>query len=101
MYNLHSEKGNTHYLPHSITISNTQRCSSNGRVVDARGQRVNYYPEVPSVLKKLTREGYDLGVASRTSEIEGAYQLLDVLGWDEYFKYKEIYPGSKVTHFNK
>ncbi|KMQ96579.1 magnesium-dependent phosphatase 1-like protein [Lasius niger] len=47
----------------------------------------------------LLEEGYELGVASRTSEIKGAKQLLDLFGWKKYFKYVEIFPGSKVTHF--
>ncbi|XP_078041081.1 magnesium-dependent phosphatase 1 [Augochlora pura] len=69
-------------------------------IVDAHGQKINYYKEVPDVLKKLTNEGYELGVASRTSEITGANQLLKLFNWEKYFKYKEIYPGSKVKHFS-
>lgn len=71
------------------------------KVVDARGHTVRYYSCVPDVLKKLSEEGYELGVASRTSEIKGAKQLLDLFGWKRYFKYVEIFPGSKVTHFSK
>lgn len=56
---------------------------------------------MPDILKQLSNEGYELGVASRTSEIQGAKQLLNLFNWDKYFKYKEIYPGSKVTHFSK
>ncbi|CAK9797292.1 Magnesium-dependent phosphatase 1 [Anthophora quadrimaculata] len=70
-------------------------------VVDSHGQTIRYYKEVPEVLKHLSEEGYELGVASRTSEIQGAKQLLHLFNWDRYFKYKEIYPGSKVTHFSK
>ncbi|XP_050312106.1 magnesium-dependent phosphatase 1-like isoform X2 [Anthonomus grandis grandis] len=72
----------------------------NGDVLDAHGSKVKFYPEVPGVLKSLKEEGYELGVASRTGEIKGANQLLDLFGWDKYFTYKEIFPGSKVTHFN-
>lgn len=70
-------------------------------VVDSRGQIIRYYKEVPDVLKHLYEEGYELGVASRTSEIQGAKQLLNLFNWDKYLKYKEIYPGCKVTHFSK
>ncbi|KAH0626143.1 hypothetical protein JD844_000936 [Phrynosoma platyrhinos] len=38
---------------------------------------------------------------SRTSEIQGATQLLDLFGINLYFRYTEIYPGSKVTHFQR
>ncbi|KOC67394.1 Magnesium-dependent phosphatase 1 [Habropoda laboriosa] len=70
-------------------------------VVDFDGQTIRYYKEVPEVLKHLSEEGYELGVASRTSEIQGAKQLLNLFNWEKYFKYKEIYPGSKLTHFSK
>ncbi|PSN41720.1 Magnesium-dependent phosphatase 1 [Blattella germanica] len=72
-----------------------------GNVVDTTGSKIKYYPEVPSVLEKLQKDGYDLGIASRTSEIEGANQLLKLFDWDKYFKYKEIYPGRKVAHFSR
>ena len=70
-------------------------------VVDSYGQMIRYYKEVPDVLKHLSENGYDLGAASRTSEIEGAKQLLSLFDWEKYFKYIEIYPGCKVTHFTK
>lgn len=62
---------------------------------------MKFYPEVPNVLKTLHKSGYLLGVASRTSEIDGAKELLKLLNWDKYFTYKEIYPGCKVTHFER
>jgi len=37
----------------------------------------------------------------RTEDPPAAKELLRVLDIDEYFSYKEIYPGSKVTHFKK
>ena len=56
---------------------------------------------MPTLLEKLHNEGYVLAVASRTSEVAGANQLLRHFGWDKYFTYKEIYPGCKITHFNR
>lgn len=70
------------------------------KIVDSHGHTIRHYPDVPDVLKRLSEEGYELGVASRTSEIKGAKQLLDLFGWKKYFKYVEIFPGSKVTHFS-
>ncbi|XP_016914457.1 magnesium-dependent phosphatase 1-like [Apis cerana] len=70
-------------------------------IIDSHGQIIKYYKEVPDVLKYLYEEGYELGIASRTSEIQGAKQLLNLFNWDNYFKYKEIYPGNKVTHFSR
>ncbi|XP_011052650.1 PREDICTED: magnesium-dependent phosphatase 1-like [Acromyrmex echinatior] len=70
------------------------------KVIDARGRDVDHYSDVPDVLKQLSGEGYELGIASRTAEIKGAKQLIDAFGWKKYFKYVEIFPGSKVTHFS-
>lgn len=70
-------------------------------MVDVHGHNIKYYTNTPDVLKKLFNEGYELGIASRTTEIKGAKQLLNLFGWDKYFKYVEIFPGSKVAHFTK
>lgn len=70
-------------------------------VYDADNKKVKYYPEVPKVLEKLHKNGYQLGIASRTTEINGANQLLKLFDWDKYLTYIEIYPGCKVTHFEK
>lgn len=51
------------------------------------------------MLEILYKEGYTLGVASRTSEIKGAIQLINLFDWDKYFTYKQIFPGKKTTHF--
>jgi len=34
------------------------------KVVDAHGRIIRHYLDVPDVLKQLSREGYELGVAS-------------------------------------
>ncbi|XP_054304979.1 magnesium-dependent phosphatase 1 isoform X2 [Pongo pygmaeus] len=52
--------------------------SSDGTVRDRRGQDVRLYPEVPEVLKRLQSLGVPGAAASRTSEIEGANQLLEL-----------------------
>lgn len=62
---------------------------------------MRHYPEVPKVLDSLHKSGYELAVASRTGEINAANQLLELFDWNRYFKYKEIYPGCKVTHFTQ
>ncbi|XP_072350815.1 magnesium-dependent phosphatase 1-like [Scyliorhinus torazame] len=51
------------------------------------------------VLQTLKRDNIQIAAASRTGEVTGANQLLDLFKVDAYFCQKEIYPGSKVTHF--
>ncbi|KAB7495282.1 Magnesium-dependent phosphatase 1 [Armadillidium nasatum] len=77
------------------------RKDGSGDIIDMQGRNIKCYKEVPEVLKRLHTEGYLLTVASRTSEIDGALQLVKLHGWDKYFSILEIYPGCKITHFNK
>ncbi|XP_060074196.1 magnesium-dependent phosphatase 1-like [Ylistrum balloti] len=74
---------------------------SDGKVEDSRGKYVKFYPEVPGMLQRLHGEGYKLGIASRTSEIDGAMDLVNLFNWDQYFHYREIYPGCKISHFKR
>ena len=75
------------------------RKTANGQIVDKNQQVMNCYTDVPTVLRKLSSDGYDMAVASRTEYPEGANHLINLFDWDKYFKYREIYPGSKITHF--
>ncbi|XP_037690573.1 magnesium-dependent phosphatase 1-like isoform X2 [Choloepus didactylus] len=75
--------------------------SSDGIVRDSRGHIVRLYPDVPEIMVRLQGLGVPVAAASRTGEIEGANQLLEVFDLVKYFVYREIYPGSKVTHFKR
>nr|XP_034992339.1 magnesium-dependent phosphatase 1 isoform X3 [Zootoca vivipara] len=75
--------------------------SSDGSVQDSNRRPIKLYPEVPAVLEQLQAEGIPMAAASRTGEIRGANQLLDLFGLNRFIRYAEIYPGSKVTHFQK
>ncbi|ELT98686.1 hypothetical protein CAPTEDRAFT_148534 [Capitella teleta] len=75
------------------------RKARDGKIVDRLGHKVKGFPDVPQILKTLKSDGYIIGAASRTTELEAGHQLLDLLGWDEYISFREIYPGQKMTHF--
>ncbi|XP_015261853.1 PREDICTED: magnesium-dependent phosphatase 1 [Gekko japonicus] len=77
------------------------RKSSDGSVWDRNGQSVKLYPEVRAVLERLHQEGIPMAVASRTGEVRGATQLLDLFGLDRFLRHKQIYPGCKVNHFQR
>lgn len=78
-----------------------ERVYRNEVLYDRYGKKVTHFPDVPDILERLTNAGIPIAAASRTGEIDGAEQLLELWGWNRYFSYKEIYPGCKVTHFNK
>lgn len=74
---------------------------SKGHIVDARGKKVNPYPQVKDILQKLSSLGYKIGIASRTTAIKDGGDLVNLFGFKKYVNYSEIYPGCKVTHFNQ
>lgn len=73
----------------------------NEHVEDSLGRQITLYPEVRKILEKLRNDSILMAIASRTGEPSWAKQLLELFKIDDYFTYKEIYPGSKVKHFNR
>ncbi|XP_041094795.1 magnesium-dependent phosphatase 1 [Polyodon spathula] len=71
------------------------------KVIDSRGRPIRLYPETAEVLRSLHADRVSIAAASRTGEIKGANQLLALFNLDQYLSHKEIYPGSKVTHFKR
>ncbi|XP_005091247.1 magnesium-dependent phosphatase 1 [Aplysia californica] len=82
-------------------VSPPFKMGSNGKVYDADKQHVKYYPDVPDILRKLHQEDFKLGIASRTSATHEANDLTRLFNWDQFFHYRQIYPGCKITHFKK
>lgn len=74
---------------------------TNGKVYDRYKKEVKFYPDVPDVLQNLHSKGFRLGIASRTSCGSEANDLTRLFDWDRFFHFRQIYPGSKTTHFLK
>lgn len=73
----------------------------NGKVYDDDGSLMHLYGDVKIILEDLSSSNIDVAVASRTTEPGWANNLLRLFDLDKYFAYKEIYPSSKVKHFNE
>uniref|UniRef100_A0A8D8ZFG0 Magnesium-dependent phosphatase 1 n=1 Tax=Cacopsylla melanoneura TaxID=428564 RepID=A0A8D8ZFG0_9HEMI len=69
------------------------------KIVDRRGATIKFYDHVPDILTYLKHHNCLIAAASRTSEIRGANQLVDLFGWAKYFDYREIFPSEKTAHF--
>ena len=57
------------------------------------------YPDAMEIFQVLEDNNTPMAIASRTEEPEWAKLLLELLGIRGKFKYEEIFPDSKVTHF--
>ncbi|CZT45531.1 related to magnesium dependent phosphatase [Rhynchosporium secalis] len=85
--------------------------STHDSVKDRTGESFSFYDEVPSILSSLLENGIKVGAASRTSSPDLGREMLRLLHISdaegkkrkasEFFDHMEIYPGSKITHFNK
>jgi magnesium-dependent phosphatase 1 len=72
------------------------------KVFDSEQKEMTSFSEVPEVLRIIKNDlNVPIGAASRTEYPAGANSLIDLFGWQDLFKYREIYPGSKVTHFGQ
>jgi len=70
-------------------------------VIDSRGRPVKLFPDTKDILHQLHKDGHTIGIASRTSATAEAESLLELFDLNQYITYKQIYPGCKITHFEK
>ncbi|SHO77697.1 Similar to S.cerevisiae protein YER134C (Magnesium-dependent acid phosphatase) [Malassezia sympodialis ATCC 42132] len=89
-----------------------RRGAALNEVFDRSGQAMSFYPDVPDILFELKRRNVLIAAASRTCAPRVARQALQGL-WiaptpgetpvpaGSLFDYTEIYPGSKVAHFQQ
>jgi len=72
-----------------------------GKLKDQENRWIYLYPEVKEILSELKAEGHMIAIASRTNAPTIAKQLLHMFEIDHFFDAREIYPGSKLTHFDR
>ncbi len=71
----------------------------NNKIVDSRGAHMRLYDDVRDILRHCREQGFELALASRTTAPDWAEDLLSLLQIDHYFPIREIFPGSKISHF--
>ncbi|XP_054160288.1 magnesium-dependent phosphatase 1-like [Oppia nitens] len=72
-----------------------------GHVFDRQQQPMRTFSEVPDIMRRLTADGIQIGVASRTEYPLGAHTLIDLFQLDQFVNYRQIYPGRKLKHFER
>ncbi len=73
--------------------------ATDGHVSDSEGRYFRLYDDAEAILDQLESDEIPLALASRTERPDWAVELLGLWGLEERFRYHEIYPGSKVSHF--
>ncbi|MGC9342223.1 MAG: magnesium-dependent phosphatase-1 [Bacteroidales bacterium] len=69
------------------------------KIFDDNDTEMKLYPDIIHILEELFHSGAGIAIASRTTEPSWAEDLLTMHKIAPYFHHKEIYPGSKLTHF--
>lgn len=68
-------------------------------IEDSEGSVIYLYPDVMDILGTLSEKEIPMAVASRTYSPDNAKKLMDLFGIRSFFQYEEIYPSSKIRHF--
>jgi magnesium-dependent phosphatase 1 len=72
-----------------------------GKIVDRGRRQVQLYRDVLSILDECDRRAIQFAVASRTEQPSWARELLNLLDIDRRFVWSEIFPASKLQHFER
>ena len=68
-------------------------------LVDSGGERLELFKDSRRVLNDLVANDYVLTVASRSKTPSWAHEALEKLDLVNYFSEIQIFPGSKIAHF--
>ena len=66
---------------------------------DRDGLVISLYPDVKGILNRLNENDISMALASRTHSPGIATMLLEMFGVRKHFMYEQIFPGSKIRHF--
>ena len=68
-------------------------------LVDSQGRQIDLYPDVKAILEWCSKKQIPTALASRTERPDWARELLLRLAIAGRFDWQEIYPSSKIRHF--
>lgn len=64
-------------------------------MVDVNGKQVKCFKEAPEVLKYIHDHQIMIGAFSKSYDINGAKQLIDLFGWGKYFVNIHLFKGNE------
>lgn len=70
-----------------------------GRPVDSLSRSIRLYDDVATILDWCDEQSIAMALASRTEQPTWARELVDKLDIADRFQFAEIYPSSKLRHF--
>ncbi len=68
-------------------------------IQDGDGRQIKLYRDVLEILNHLDQNNKLISAASRTNAPDIAYKLMSMFEIRDYFDHPQIYPGSKIRHF--
>ena len=72
-----------------------------GKIFDMSHAEMKLYPDVIHILEELYHSRIKIAIASRTHAASWAEDLMDKFNMSHYFKVVEMFPSSKIPHFQR